>query len=214
MNTQNKTPRGLLAAGIIAAIVASLCCITPVLAVIAGVSGAASAFSWLEPARPFFIAATVLVLGVAWFQKLKPRKAEKIDCDCEEEKKPPFWHTKKFLAVVTVFAALMLAFPYYSGIFFQNNTAANTIIVQEGNIVKATLFIKGMTCTGCEHSVDHALKSKEGVLEASSSYKTGTAKVKFDKSKVTLKELEEVVEKVAGYEVTGSQVEVENKNEK
>ena len=30
-------------------------------------------FSWLEPFRPYFIGLTILVLGFAWYQKLKPK---------------------------------------------------------------------------------------------------------------------------------------------
>lgn len=115
MNTRND--KGLIGVGILTAIAASLCCITPVLALIAGASGMAATFSWLEPARPYLIGVTILVLGFAWYQKLKPRK--EVDCDCEADDKPSFWQSKKFLFIVTVFSFLMLTFPYYSGIFFQ-----------------------------------------------------------------------------------------------
>ena len=67
----------LIGTGLLTAIAASLCCITPVLALIAGTSGLASTFSWLEPFRPYFIGLTILVLAFAWYQKLKPQK--KID---------------------------------------------------------------------------------------------------------------------------------------
>jgi copper chaperone CopZ len=59
-----------------------------------------------------------------------------------------------------------------------------------------------MTCTGCEHSVNAALTLKEGVVEASSSYETGTATIKFDRTKVSIDELAEAVEKETGYKVT------------
>jgi mercuric ion transport protein len=65
-----KTDKKLIGAGLLTAIAASLCCITPVLALIAGTSGLASTFSWLEPFRPYFIGLTILVLGFAWYQKL------------------------------------------------------------------------------------------------------------------------------------------------
>ena len=83
-----KTDNKLIGAGLLTAIAASLCCITPVLALIAGTSGLASTFSWLEPFRPYFIGLTILVLGFAWYQKLKPKK--QIDCNCETEEKPKF----------------------------------------------------------------------------------------------------------------------------
>ena len=53
----------LIGTGLLTAIAASLCCITPVLALIAGTSGLASTFSWLEPFRPYFIGLTILVLA-------------------------------------------------------------------------------------------------------------------------------------------------------
>lgn len=81
-----KTDNKLIGTGLFTAIAASLCCITPVLALIAGTSGIASTFSWLEPFRPYFIGLTILVLGFAWFQKLKPKK--QIDCECEINEKP------------------------------------------------------------------------------------------------------------------------------
>jgi hypothetical protein len=43
MNSENK----LIGAGLLTAITASLCCITPVLALIAGTSGIT--FAWIEP---------------------------------------------------------------------------------------------------------------------------------------------------------------------
>ncbi len=67
------------------ALSASMCCITPVLAIAAGTSGLASSFHWIEPLRPYFISASVLVLGFAWFRSFNARKED--DCDCETPKK-------------------------------------------------------------------------------------------------------------------------------
>jgi len=201
-----KSNKSLIGTGILTAIAASLCCITPVLAVLGGVSGFASAFSWLDPLRPYLIGVTVLVLGFAWYQKLKP--VQEIDCDCDEDVQPSFWQGKTFLAIVTVITALLLAFPYYSGVFFPNNT--KTIIIQEHNIANANLSIEGMTCTGCENSVTYALNEQKGVIEAISSYKEGSANVKFDTSKVSVADLSKAITDATGYEVTGHQL-IENK---
>ena len=108
-------------AGLLTAIVASLCCITPVLSLLAGVSGIAASFSWMEPFRPYLIALTIGVLGFVWYQKLKPRTAEQIECACPgggEDDKPSFWQSKLLLGLVTVFAIVMLSFPVYSHIFY------------------------------------------------------------------------------------------------
>lgn len=195
-----------LGAGLLAAFAASLCCITPVLALLGGVSGIAATFSWLEPFRPYLIGATILVLGFAWYQKLKPRALEEINCACEDDneghKKPSFLQSRKFLAIVTVSASLLLAFPYYSGLFFPDNDTAHASVVNHSDVVEASLFIKGMTCEGCEKSVNYALTNQEGVVEAVSSYKDGSAKVKFDRTRVTVEELAQAIEEETGYTVT------------
>ncbi len=198
-----KKSTGMLLTGILTAILASLCCITPVLALIAGISGAASTFSWLEPFRPWLAALTIGVLGFAWYQKLKPAK-EEIECDCEEDGKTSFWQSKKFLAIVTVFALLMLAFPYYSGLFYPDDSGNRNISYSESNVINAEIDLEGMTCTSCEHSVNHALRSEEGVIEAESDYETGVARVKYDASKTDLDKLSQDLEEKTGYTVVAS----------
>lgn len=206
-SNQTNTTSKSVGAGLLVAITASLCCITPVFATLAGIGGVAATFSWMEPFRPYLIGLTILVLGFAWYQKLRPRTQEEIDCACEDDERPSFWQSKRFLGIVTVFAVLTLAFPSYSGIFFPDNSnASKVIVVKESNILNAELSIKGMTCTGCEHSVNAALNNSEGVLEASSSYESGVATVKFDQSKVSVDQLATNVEEATGYKVTDKKV--------
>lgn len=206
MNTK-KTSKGLIGAGLLSAIAASLCCITPVLALIAGSSGIASTFSWLEPARPYLIGVTVLVLGFAWYQKLKPRTKEEIQCACEEDEKPSFLQSKLFLGIVTAFAALMLAFPYYSHIFYPK-TEAKVIVVESNNIAEANFDIEGMTCTGCEEHIKNAVAQLPGFISAEANHETGKATVKFDKSKTTMEQVVTAINQT-GYKVT-KQEEVKN----
>lgn len=187
-----------------AATAASLCCITPVIGVLAGISGIASTFSWLEPARPYLIALTVLLLGLAWYKRLKPATAGPAECDCEIAAKPSFWHTKVFLAMMSFTSALLLTFPYYSGLFF-GPTRLTTISAREENITTATLSIRGMTCTGCEQSVDKALMDKPGVIESKSDFRTGIVKLKYDKSRVGISDFRDAVETQVGYRITVSQ---------
>ena len=192
-----------MAAGLIAAVGASLCCITPVLALIAGIGGVASAFSWLDPFRPYLVGLTGVVLTFAWYQKLKP-KVEALACECEDDKeKKTFVQSKTFLGVVTVLAILLLSFPYYSGAFFSEPAnKATAAVAQPAQLQQAMLEIKGMTCTGCESSVNHALSSKKGVMEATASYEDGMANVTFDPAVVTPEVLQKAIEEEVGYTVT------------
>lgn len=189
--------------GIITALLASLCCITPVLAVLGGVGGIATTFSFLEPLRPYLIGLTVIVLGYAFYKAYKPKKETDIDCACEDEtsgKKVSFINSRKFLWIITAISALLITFPYYSKALFPS-AKENIVIIQSDNIIKAEIQIEGMSCTACENSVDYALKSEDGVIQESSSYKTGIAKIEFDKSKVTEDQLKKAIEQKVGYKV-------------
>ena len=200
-----------MAAGVIAAMVASLCCITPVLALVAGIGGVASAFSWLDPFRPYLIGLTGIVLAFAWYKKLKPRK-EALACDCEDDQqKKPFVQSKYFLGIVTVLAVLLLSFPYYSSAFFPEPAPkAVAAVAQPALLQQAQLQIKGMTCGGCESSVNHALSSKEGVMQSTASYEEGMAKVTYDPALVSPEVLKKAIEEEVGYKVTN--IELINSN--
>ena len=180
------------------AITASLCCITPVLALIAGTSGIASTFSWVEPFRPYLIGLTVLVLGFAWYQKLKP--LNEIDCECETDEKPKFIQSKTFLGIVTVFAIVMLAFPYYSGMFY-SNTEKQIIIVDRSDIKTMEFKIRGMTCASCEEHVNHEVNKLNGIVTSEASYENGNAIIAFDRTKTTEVEIEKAIN-ATGYKVT------------
>lgn len=203
MKMKNKN-NGLVGAGLLSAIAASLCCITPVLALISGASGIASTFSWMEPARPYLIGITVAVLGFAWYQKLKPQTDEEIQCNCEENGKKPFIQTKTFLGIVTIFAILMLAFPYYSHIFYPE-VKSNVVIADPANIQQANFEIAGMTCLGCEEHIKNAVSKLPGFISAEVNHKTGKATVKFDKSKTSLEQIVSAINST-GYKVTKQEI--------
>jgi hypothetical protein len=105
-----------MSTGVISAIAASLCCIVPVIALLAGSTSMAANFSWLEPARPYLISFSIAFLAFAWYHKLTTDKTNNMDC-CEP-KRASFFQSKTFLAIVTVFAALMITFPLYAKIFY------------------------------------------------------------------------------------------------
>lgn len=187
-----------LGVGILTAITASVCCITPILALIAGTSGIASTFSWMEPFRPYLIGLTIMILGLAWYQKLKPVK--EIDCECDTNEKQKFMQSKSFLGIVTAFAIVMLAFPYYSEIFYPNRE--KQIIVVDKLDIKTTEFkISGMTCASCEAHVNHEINKLDGIVNSTTSYKNGNAIIEFDKTKTNETEIEKAINS-SGYKVT------------
>ncbi len=187
-----------IGAGLLAAIASSLCCIAPLIAIIGGVAGTASAFAWIEPARPFLIGLSVIALSLAFYQAYKPVVVD--DCNCEFPEKKSFLNSKGFLWMVTVLSILMFSFPYYSNNFHppvtvEQNDSDSTKTVQ------CTFDIKGMTCSGCEGHVQKALLPMNGVTEAKASYKDGNAVIQVDTSKVSISELKMKLEEKTGYKV-------------
>lgn len=195
----SKTSSKAACAGILTAIAASICCITPVLALIAGTSGIASTFSWIEPLRPYLIGLTILVLVFAWYQKLKPKLKAETDCACEEDEKPSFWQSKKLLAFVTLFSGLMLAFPYYSDIFYTRPNK-EIVYVQQGNVVDEAFVVEGMTCTGCEYHVQSEVNKLDGIVSVKASYGAGNTIVKYDRTKVSEEQIIKAINST-GYKV-------------
>jgi len=186
--------KAIIGSGIVAAIASSLCCIVPLLALIAGGTGAATNLSWPEPFRPYLIGFTILVLGFAWYQKLKPQK------DCCINQKTNFMETKSFLTIVTIFALSMLSFPSFSGNFYNNTPIEHSAITDSSKVV---LNIEGMTCGGCESQINSVLNKTEGVISCNASYKDASVTIIYDKEVTDSDGLIKIINKKTRFNVTG-----------
>ncbi len=195
MKTEN-TSKNAAYTGLFAAIAASSCCIPPVIALIAGVGGSASALSWMEPFRPYLIGLAAIAIGYAWYAYLKPKKAD--DC-CEVDAKPKWYQTKGFLVGITLFATVSIAFPYYAHIFYPDNKK-EVVIVNQSNIQTVNFDVKGMTCASCEEHVKHAVNELEGIVNVAASYEKANAEVEFDNTKTSKEQIEKAINST-GYEV-------------
>ncbi|MGZ3852678.1 MAG: mercuric transport protein MerTP [Flavisolibacter sp.] len=198
MATTAKSNKSIIAA-LLTAAAASLCCITPVLAFLGGVSGIASSFSWIEPFRPYLIGLTIFLFAFAWYQKLKPQK--QVDCNCEPGKKAPFWNSRAILGILTVLAGLLVAFPYYAKAFYPKPTQPHVIIAAKSDIKQAEFKIKGMTCEGCTEHVNSQIAKIKGVINYQTSYVKGNSIVKFDNSKTSVDTIAKAINNT-GYKVT------------
>ncbi|MCO4845142.1 MAG: rhodanese-like domain-containing protein [Sulfurovum sp.] len=142
-----------------ATIAASLCCITPILAVLAGSSTLASSFSWLAPYHNYIVIFTIIVLLYAWYDKLKPSK--ELECSCDE--KQGFFSSKTFLAIVTLFSIVMLSFPQWGDKVFDTAPSAescatgtcDTNLTKKKELQKKTTLKTFKTTPSCKTKVDY-----------------------------------------------------------
>lgn len=189
-----KSKSGLLISSLALAIMSSLCCIVPILTIVGGLSGAASSFGWVQPYRPYLIAATVTILGIAFYQAYRPVKKD--NCGCAIEKKH-FLQSKTFLWIITVMSVLLMTFPYYSDVFA--NRERKGVKVVSGKIENASFKVIGMTCESCERHVNSVLLNQAGVVNVVTTFQDSTTTVEYDHSKTSLSVLMAEVSKQTGY---------------
>jgi len=108
---------GVLAAGGIAAVLASACCLGPLVLVSLGLGGAwLGNLTALEPFRPVFIGAAFVALFFAYRRIFRPAAECKSDEVCA---RPQTKHAYKVMfGVVAALVVVALAFPYIAPRFY------------------------------------------------------------------------------------------------
>lgn len=185
--------------GILSALAASLCCIAPLLAVFGGIGGAATYFNWIEPYRPYIIGLTVLIFAVAWYRQFSLVLQDKKDC-CVPARRS-FWQSKKFLLIVTLLSGLIIAFPYYSSLFYKSPQPSSANIIPKVNFKFVMLRIKGMGCADCTNHIDGTLMGLTGVASSSTLFEKAQTVVRFDPAKTSTDSIKHKIKEI-GYEPT------------
>lgn len=115
--TQPQAGRGILFAGGVAALLASTCCLGPLVLVTLGFSGAwIGNLTVLEPYRPFFIGVALVAMFFAYRRIFRPVQACKPGEVCAV---PQVRSTYKILFwIVAALALIALVFPYVLPLFY------------------------------------------------------------------------------------------------
>lgn len=116
---RGNASRRLLAAGsLVGAILASSCCIVPLLLVSLGISGAwIGSLTVLEPYKLYFVAATVALLGAGyWHVYFKPKRACAAGSYCASPSSSRI--TKIVLWLATVVVVLAATINYWAPLFY------------------------------------------------------------------------------------------------
>ena len=113
----DRTGSGALLVGGVAAILASTCCLGPLVLVALGLSGAwIGNLTLLEPYRPFFIGGAVLALFFAGGRIFRPPH------DCQPGELCAVPRTRRIykivFGIVSVFVLVVLIFPYVAKFFY------------------------------------------------------------------------------------------------
>lgn len=174
--------KSLTFASIIAAGVASLCCIGPLVAVGLGV-GTFGASALFESLRPYLLGLTALLLAGAFY--LSYRKVPDAECADGSCAPPPEKKRKQreLLWLSTAAVAVLATFPHYSGLLWGGRTSAEAtaFAASKGEAEAVAVFaVEGMTCPGCAAGMKATLERKEGVASAEVDYEKASARIRFD----------------------------------
>ena len=115
--TESGLGRGALAAGGLAAILASTCCLGPLVLITLGVSGAwIGNLAALEPYRPIFIGTALVALFFAWRRIFRPAQACQPGEVCAVPRTQKVY--KVLFWIVVALVAVALVFPYVVPLFY------------------------------------------------------------------------------------------------
>eukprot|EP01132_Coremiostelium_polycephalum_P011528 gene11528-14119_t len=157
--SESQKGRGALLAGGLAAILASTCCLGPLVLIALGFSGAwIGNLTVLEPYRPFFIGAALLALFFAYRRIFRPAQACKPGETCAI---PQVRTTYKFIFWLVM--ALVLESPMKK--LFAALALIAVVSPVWAAIQTVTLSVPGMTCAACPITVKKALTQVEGVTK-------------------------------------------------
>jgi mercuric ion transport protein len=113
----SRTGSGALLAGGLAAILASTCCLGPLVLVALGLSGAwIGNLTLLEPYRPFFIAGALVALFFAGRRIFRPVQACQAGAVCAVPRTRRLY--KIVFGIVSALVLVALVFPYVAKFFY------------------------------------------------------------------------------------------------
>ena len=172
-------------AGIVSALLASACCLGPLLLIAIGLgSGAAflGRYHW------FFLIGGLAVLTWAWIKYLR----EKTVCDCEDK---PMDGRRTGLFTLFIATVIVLGFAglNISRYVFASSPPAKQEQPTAAGLTRAVFPVEGMTCATCEIAVRRALNKLPGVKAARVSVASKTAEVDYDAKQTTPAELVEAI---------------------
>lgn len=184
---------GSLAAGLLA----SACCIGPLLLGAIGL-GSLGFGAWLAPARPWLLALTGLLLAVGFYLAYRPVRSDACEtdeaCSTPKSRRPQ----RIMLWSVTLIAVALATYPSWGA---RAGTGKIALGARDSSDRVVTLDVSGMTCEACAGEIEHELRTVRGVVQASVDYKQSRAEIVVAKRFDDPSSLMAAVER-AGYHAT------------
>lgn len=168
--------KSLAVGSTLAAFLASLCCLGPL--VLGGVGLGAALVATFAPLRPYFLTLSGVLLAAGfYFVYRKPKEAPSCAGETCAPASPSRRLAKPLLWLATLAVAALALFPSYGARLVSQPTVATA--VTDSVLETLDLKVSGMTCEACAGIVKRKLLETPGVAEAEVDFALGKARVKF-----------------------------------
>jgi copper chaperone CopZ/uncharacterized membrane protein YidH (DUF202 family) len=164
---------------------------------VAGSTGSDSIINTILAWWPYIIGLILVLLAFLWYQQIRFWMRRKQD------------HTRRhtargnqltMLALVTVFALIMLAAPRLLKRYDRLFTPKTETTMDPANRTELTLQVEGMTCTGCENAIQNRVAELPGVESVTADHMAATTVVVYDKTKTSREAIAQTITDT-GYKV-------------
>lgn len=179
----------------VAAFLASLCCLGPLL--LGGIGLGVALSATFESLRPYFLGVTALLLALGFYLAYRePATADACaEGTCAANPSGMRKFAKPFLWIATVVVVALALFPLYGARFVSTvkHSTPSTALGSEANLAHVALKVSGMTCEVCAASVQAVLLKVDGVASAAVDLRGAVAHVRYDPGKVRPEQLVKAV---------------------
>ena len=181
-----NTFKSSMAFAVMTVLISRLCCIVPFIAIVSGLTGGATMFSFLEPWRTLLIFISLSILTFGFYQEYKQKNLEAMKPCCQTNAKKKSKRNRRFLWTTTVISVLLLSFPFYSQLFISANAAQTA---DTKNLKTIQLSVDGMFCEGCANNIMLSLSKTDGIAKDTVVFATKTATVTFYENKISPRQI-------------------------
>ena len=178
---------------VLTVLISRLCCIVPFVAIVSGLTGGATMFSFLELWRPLLMTISASILAFGFYQEYKPKDINKLKPCCQANAVKKSKRNRRFLWTITFISILLFSFPFYSQVFI-NSTSAQT--ANANNLKTIQLSVSGMSCQGCANNIMLTLSRTDGIVKDTVVFATKTATVTFDEKIISLQQVIQTIDNI------------------
>lgn len=170
--------------GILSALLASVCCLGPVLLVVLGL-GSLGFGAVLGRYHWWLIGTAIALLAYAWRSYLKEAaRCKAASCEMARGKT-----TRMVLTLASGVVAIFVGLNLHTYASQSHTIRPQTASVGARHLASVAIPVEGMTCFTCELTVESSLKKLPGVQNADARINDAAAYVEYDPNRVSLEQL-------------------------